>query len=44
MLEKDRYIELGRNARKYAKDNHNIEKVIEQYKEVFANLIHKNII
>ena len=34
MLEKDRYIELGRNARKYAQDNHNIEKVIEQYKAV----------
>jgi len=42
MLEKDRYIELGRNARKYAEDNHNIEKVIEQYKEVFAKLFYKN--
>ena len=44
MLEKDRYIELGRNARKYAQNNHNIEKVIEQYKKVFTKLIHKNII
>lgn len=40
MLEQDRYIELGRNARKYAEDNHNIEKVIEQYKEVFTELFH----
>ncbi len=42
MLGKNRYIELGRNARKYAQDNHNIEKVIEQYKKVFTKLIHKN--
>jgi glycosyltransferase involved in cell wall biosynthesis len=38
MLEKDRYIELGRNAGKYAQENHNIEKVIEQYKAVFKQL------
>ena len=44
MLEKDKYIELGRNARKYARDNHDITKIIEQYKEVFAKLFHKNII
>lgn len=38
MLDEDRYIELGRNAGKYAWDNHDIEKVIEQYKTVFKQL------
>lgn len=38
ILEEERYIELGKNARKYADDNHDITKIIEQYKSCFIQL------
>jgi glycosyltransferase involved in cell wall biosynthesis len=33
----NRYIEMGRNARKYVEDNHNIASIIEQYKKYFID-------
>ncbi|MDH4240387.1 MAG: glycosyltransferase family 4 protein [Phycisphaerae bacterium] len=38
MLEQERYIELGKNARKYAIENHDITKIIEQYKSCFIRI------
>ncbi len=37
MLAEDLYIELGRNGRKYAEENHDITKNIEQYKKLFIS-------
>ena len=37
MLAEDRYIELGRNARKYVQSNHDITKIAEQYKKLFRS-------
>ncbi len=31
--------ELGRNGRRYAEENHDITKIVEQYKEIFRKLI-----
>jgi len=38
MLQKERYIELGKNGRKYVEKNHDINKIIEQYKSCFIQL------
>jgi glycosyltransferase involved in cell wall biosynthesis len=38
MLEQKRYIELGQNARKYAEENHDITKIVEQYKSCFIQI------
>lgn len=38
MLDGDRYIELGRNARRYAETHHNIRTIVGEYKTVFAAL------
>jgi len=38
MLDDDRYIELGRNGRKYAEQNHDIKTIVEQYKKIFRSL------
>jgi glycosyltransferase involved in cell wall biosynthesis len=38
MLEQERYIELGKNARKYADNNHDVTKIIEQYKSCFIQI------
>jgi glycosyltransferase involved in cell wall biosynthesis len=35
---KDRYVEIGKNARKYAVENFDIKKVAEKYREVYGNL------
>lgn len=35
LLDKDRYIEIGQNGRKYVEDNHDITKIIELYKKAF---------
>jgi len=37
VLTSQRYIELGRNGRKYVEDNHDIVKIIEQYKQIFQD-------
>ncbi len=39
LLELKRYIELGQNARKYAEENHDITKIVEQYKSCFIQII-----
>jgi len=38
MLAVDRYVQLGQNARKYAEQNHDIAKIIKQYKKLFIEL------
>lgn len=39
MLAENRYIESGNNARKYAEQNHDIKKIIEQYKTIFGQIV-----
>lgn len=39
MLDEDSWEELGTNGRKYAEQNHDITRIIESYKEAFAQLI-----
>jgi glycosyltransferase involved in cell wall biosynthesis len=41
LLEKNHYLEIGRNARKYAEQTHDITKIIEQYKTIFRSLVGK---
>ena len=36
LLAEDSYLESGRNGRKYVEDHHDIKKIIEQYKTIFA--------
>ncbi len=38
LLENKRFLELGENAKRYAKQNHDIEKIISQYKNLFCEL------
>jgi glycosyltransferase involved in cell wall biosynthesis len=38
MLAENRYVELGRNARKYVEQNHDIKRTVEEYKELFRRL------
>ncbi|MHC4396448.1 MAG: glycosyltransferase family 4 protein [Planctomycetota bacterium] len=38
MLEEQRYIKLGKNARKYVEKNHDITKIIERYKSYFIQM------
>jgi len=38
ILEGERCLELGRNARKYVEEHHDITKIIEQYKTIFIHL------
>lgn len=38
MLVESRYIELGKNARKYVEQNHDIKKTVEEYKRLFRGL------
>jgi glycosyltransferase involved in cell wall biosynthesis len=39
LLTDSRYVELGRNARRYAEEFHDIEKVTREYKKLFNNVI-----
>lgn len=39
MLQKNRYVEMGKNARKYVEENHDIKKIVDKYKTLFRNLI-----
>ena len=41
MLEKNRYVELGGNGRKYAEEHHDITKIVEQYKHIFTQTVRK---
>jgi glycosyltransferase involved in cell wall biosynthesis len=42
VLSEDKYIELGKNARKYVEDNHDIAKIIEIYKQHFIDAAAKS--
>jgi len=35
MLAEDKYIEMGNKARKYVEQNHDIKKIVEEYKKIF---------
>lgn len=39
ILAEDKYTELGKNARKYVKQNHNIKKIAKEYKKLFHQLL-----
>jgi len=39
MSAEDKYIEMGKNARKYAEQNHDIKNIIEKYKNIFRQEI-----
>jgi len=39
MLQKDRYVELGQNGKKYVEERHDLVKIIKQYKELFEKLL-----
>ncbi|NIP26202.1 MAG: glycosyltransferase [Phycisphaerae bacterium] len=38
ILQQEQYSELGNNARKYAEENHDISKIVEQYKSCFIKI------
>ncbi|MFQ6034782.1 MAG: glycosyltransferase family 4 protein [Sedimentisphaerales bacterium] len=38
MLAEDRYIEMGRKARKYVEQNHDIKRTVQQYKKIFHRI------
>ena len=39
LLEQDRYIELGRNGRKYVQGRHDIGRIVEEYKDIFRRMV-----
>ena len=41
LLGHDRYVEIGQNGRRYAKEHHDISKIVAQYKEIFTELSQK---
>jgi len=41
MLAENRYIEMGRKARKYVEQNHDIKRTVEEYKKIFRQLYGK---
>jgi len=38
MLNSRQYIDIGRNGRKYVEENHDIAKIIGQYKQIFLEM------
>lgn len=43
LLEQERYLQLGCNARKYAEEHHDIKKIAEQYKQLLKQVVEKDI-
>jgi glycosyltransferase involved in cell wall biosynthesis len=41
LLRENLYMEMGKNARKYVEENHDIDKIIEQYKKHFVDALAK---
>jgi glycosyltransferase involved in cell wall biosynthesis len=39
LLDGQRYIEIGKNGRKYVEENHDISRIVKQYKAVFMRLV-----
>jgi glycosyltransferase involved in cell wall biosynthesis len=42
ILAENRYIEMGKNARKYVENNHDVVKIVEQYKMYFIDTLSEN--
>jgi glycosyltransferase involved in cell wall biosynthesis len=42
MLKEDRYLEMGENAKMYARERHDLKKIIKQYKQLFKELVKNN--
>ncbi|MBN2139318.1 MAG: glycosyltransferase [Sedimentisphaerales bacterium] len=38
LLEDNKYVNIGKNARTYAEKNHNVTTIVERYKKLFAEL------
>ncbi|MBN1765360.1 MAG: glycosyltransferase family 4 protein [Sedimentisphaerales bacterium] len=43
MLENDRYLEMGRNARGYVEAHHDVSKIINDYKTIFHQLVQTSV-
>ncbi len=41
LLDGDKYAEIGRCCRQYACRNHDVTKIVEQYKDIFCRLVRK---
>ena len=39
LLDENRYIEIGKNGRRYAEEHHDISEIVKQYKQLFRDLI-----
>ena len=39
MLAENNFLNLGKNARRYAEQNHDIKKIIEEYKKLFVSVL-----
>ncbi len=42
LLEGNRYIEIGKNGRKYVEEKHDIRTIVQQYKAIFVRLAEQN--
>lgn len=39
LLDEDRFVEIGQSGRAYAQNNHDVSKIVEEYKTLFRELI-----
>ncbi len=39
LLERDRFVEIGQSGRQYAENNHDVSKIVEEYKMLFRELV-----
>lgn len=39
LLESDRFVEIGQSGRQYAENNHDVSKIVEEYKMLFRELV-----
>lgn len=39
LLEDERYVQMGENGKKYVEENHDVTKIIQQYKTLFEKLV-----
>jgi glycosyltransferase involved in cell wall biosynthesis len=39
LLDRDRFVEAGANARHYVEQNHDVRRIVETYKQVFRSLV-----
>lgn len=42
MLEENRYIELGKKAREYVEEHHDVTRIVKQYKKMFMQIAERN--